>query len=85
VNGSFVDYFLPTAADLPRFELDHLETPSPSTPLGVKGVGEGGTIGAAAAVANAVCDALAPFGVELDALPLTAESVWRALERARGR
>jgi carbon-monoxide dehydrogenase large subunit len=85
VNGSFVDYFLPTAADLPRFEIDHLETPSPSTPLGVKGVGEGGTIGAAAAVANAVCDALAPFGVELDALPLTAESVWRALERARGR
>jgi carbon-monoxide dehydrogenase large subunit len=85
VNGSFVDYFIPTAADLPRFELDHLETPSPVTPLGIKGVGEGGTIGAAAAVANALCDALAPFGVELDGLPLTAEAVWRALARARER
>ncbi len=85
VNGSFVDYFVPTAADLPRFDLDHLETPSPATPLGVKGVGEGGTIGAAAAVANAICDALAPFGVELDRLPLTPETVWRALGEARAR
>jgi carbon-monoxide dehydrogenase large subunit len=85
VNGTLVDYFVPTAADLPRFELDHLETPSPVTALGIKGVGENGTIGAAAAVANAICDALAPFGVELDTLPLTAESVWRALERGRAR
>ena len=83
VNGTFVDYFVPTAADLPRFELDHLETPSPVTPLGIKGVGESGTIGAAAAVANALCDALAPFDVEIDRLPITAESVWRALARAR--
>jgi carbon-monoxide dehydrogenase large subunit len=84
MNGSFVDYFVPSAADLPRFELDHLETPSPVTSLGIKGVGEGGTIAAAAAVANAICDALAPFGVELDRLPITAESVWCALEAARG-
>ena len=85
VNGTMVDYFMPTAADLPAFELDHLETPSPVTPFGVKGVGEGGTIAAAAAVANAVCDALAPFGVELDRLPITAESIWRALADARAK
>ena len=85
VNGSFVDYFVPTAADLPRFEAEHLETPSPVTPLGIKGVGEGGTIGAAAAIANAIADALSPFGVELSSLPLTPESVWRALETARAR
>jgi carbon-monoxide dehydrogenase large subunit len=85
VNGSMVDYFVPTAADLPRFELDHLETPSPVTTFGVKGVGEGGTIAAAAAVTNAVCDALAPYGVELDRLPVTAETVWRALDAARRR
>jgi carbon-monoxide dehydrogenase large subunit len=85
VNGTFVDYFVPTAADLPRFELDHLETLSPVTPFGIKGVGESGTIGAAAAVANALCDALAPFGVEIDRLPITAESVWRALARAQDR
>lgn len=83
VNGTFVDYFVPTAADLPRFDLDHLETPSPVTPLGIKGVGENGTIGAAAALANALADALAPFGVEIDRLPITAESVWRALVAAR--
>jgi carbon-monoxide dehydrogenase large subunit len=51
----------------------------------VKGVGEGGTIGAAAAVANAICDALSPMGVEIHSLPITAESVWRAIERARSR
>jgi carbon-monoxide dehydrogenase large subunit len=82
VNGSMVDYFVPTAADLPPFELDHLETPSPVTTFGIKGVGEGGTIAAAAAMTNAICDALAPFGVELDRLPVTAETVWRAIEAA---
>ncbi len=83
VNGTFIDYFMPTAADLPRMELDHLETPSPVTPLGIKGVGESGTIGAAAALANAVSDALAPFHVEIDRLPITAESVWRAIHAGR--
>ena len=80
VNGSMVDYFMPTAADLPNFELDHTETPSPVTPFGVHGVGETGTIPPAAAVANAVCDALAPFGVELDRLPMT-----RGIDLARAR
>ncbi len=85
VNGTMVDYFMPTAADLPVFELDHLETPSPVTPFGIKGVGEGGTIAAAAAITNAVCDALSPFGIELDRTPVTPEAVWRALQAARRR
>ena len=68
VDGTMVDYFMPTAADLPAFELDHPETPSPVTPFGIRGVGEGGTIAAAAAITNAVCDALSPFGVELDSV-----------------
>jgi aerobic-type carbon monoxide dehydrogenase small subunit (CoxS/CutS family) len=61
------------------------ETPSPVTPFGIKGVGEGGTIAAAAAITNAVCEALRPFGVELDRLPITAESIWRALAAARAK
>jgi carbon-monoxide dehydrogenase large subunit len=83
VNGTMVDYFMPTAADLPFFELDHTETLSPVTPFGIRGIGETGTIPPGAAVANAVCDALAPFGVEINRLPLTPEAVWRALESAR--
>ena len=83
VNGTMVDYFMPTAADLPFFELDHTETPSPVTPFGIRGIGETGTIPPGAAVANAICDALAPFGVEINRLPLTPEAVWRALESAR--
>jgi carbon-monoxide dehydrogenase large subunit len=79
VNGSMVDYFPPTAADLPPIELQHTHVPSPVTPFGVRGVGEAGTIPPGAAVANAVCDALADHGVELDSLPVTPESVWRAL------
>lgn len=79
VNGSMMDYFVPTAADLPRVELRHTTVPSPVTPFGVRGVGEVGTIPPGAAVANAVCDALADFGVELSALPITPEAVWNAL------
>jgi carbon-monoxide dehydrogenase large subunit len=82
VNGSLVDYMVPTAADLPAFELEHTESPSPYTPFGMKGVGESGVIGAAAAVSNAIADALSPFGVEINAIPITPESVWRALRRA---
>jgi aerobic carbon-monoxide dehydrogenase large subunit len=77
VNGSMLDYFAPTAADLPEFEVQHTEVPSPVTPLGVRGVGESGAIPPAAAIANALCDALSPFGVEINRLPLTPEYVWR--------
>lgn len=84
VNGTMMDYFVPTAADLPEFELAHTEVPSQLTPYGIRGVGEAGTIPPAAAIANAICDALADFGVEIDRLPITPEQVWRALRDARG-
>ncbi|MDX6626138.1 MAG: aerobic carbon-monoxide dehydrogenase large subunit [Solirubrobacterales bacterium] len=82
VNGTMLDYFVPTASDLPEVELHHTEVPSPVTPFGVRGVGEIGTIPPGTAVANAICDALADFGVEIDRLPVTPELVWRALQDA---
>jgi carbon-monoxide dehydrogenase large subunit len=83
VNGTMLDYLVPTAADLPPVELQHTEVPSPVTPFGVRGVGETGTIPPGATIANALCDALAGFGVELNRLPLTPELVWRAIREAR--
>ncbi len=79
LNGTMMDYFAPTACDVPPVELLHTVVPSPVTVLGVRGVGEVGTIPVAAAVANALCDALAEFGLELDRLPITPELVWRTL------
>ncbi|MBI4587667.1 MAG: xanthine dehydrogenase family protein molybdopterin-binding subunit [Candidatus Rokubacteria bacterium] len=84
LSGSLMDYALPKAADLPGFETGHTVTPSPRTALGVKGIGESATIGSTPAIANAVLDALAPFGVEHLDLPLTPEKIWRAI-RARRR
>ncbi|HEX6115761.1 MAG TPA: xanthine dehydrogenase family protein molybdopterin-binding subunit [Solirubrobacterales bacterium] len=84
VTGSFVDYALPTAAELPSFETDRTETPSPVNSLGVKGVGEAGTIAASPAVLNAVVDALRPLGVDYIDMPLTPLRVWQAIEEARG-
>jgi carbon-monoxide dehydrogenase large subunit len=81
-NGSMLDYFVPTAADMPPWELLHTEVPSPVTPFGIRGAGETGTIPPGATVANAICDALADFGVEITRLPLTPELVWRALHQA---
>ncbi len=80
LTGSLMDYPLPTADELPPFTLGHLETPSPLTPGGHKGMGEGGTIGAPAAIANAVADAVRPLGVSVTSLPILAE----ALIDARG-
>src|SRR2546421_3632429 len=71
LTGSFMDYMVPTACEMPRFRLVHLHSPSPLNPLGVKGLGEGGAIAPPAAIANAVEDALAPLGVRIDATPLT--------------
>lgn len=76
---TLLDYLVPLATDVPDVELDHLETPSPKTLLGSKGVGEGGTIGAFGAVANAVADALGPEGVETLDLPLSPSALHRAL------
>jgi carbon-monoxide dehydrogenase large subunit len=70
ISTTFMDYLIPTAADIPVIEYGHIETPG-AGPGGYKGVGEGGAIGAPPAVANAVADALAPFGVTITRLPLT--------------
>ncbi|QVQ54513.1 xanthine dehydrogenase family protein molybdopterin-binding subunit [Spiractinospora alimapuensis] len=78
--ASFIDYKVPTASEIPDVEIHHLETPCAFTESGAKGVGEGGTIGAPAAVLNAVNDALRPTGIELDQTPITPETVQRALE-----
>ena len=84
VTGTFVDYALPTAAELPSFETDRTETPSPVNSLGAKGVGEAGTIAASAAVTNAVIDALRPLGVSYINMPLTPMRVWQAIGQANG-
>ncbi|NMH97905.1 xanthine dehydrogenase family protein molybdopterin-binding subunit [Pseudonocardia acidicola] len=80
--ASFMDYKVPTAAEMPEIAIHHLETPCAFTESGAKGAGEGGTIGAPAAVLNAVNDALRVTGVELDDTPITPEAVLRALEPA---
>jgi aerobic carbon-monoxide dehydrogenase large subunit len=84
VTGTFVDYALPTAAELPALETDRTETPSPVNSLGVKGVGEAGTIAATPAVAAAVLDALRPLGVEQLDMPFTPVRVWEAIQAAQG-
>ena len=83
LTNSLTSYLVPSAAELPTYELDRTETPSPTNPLGVKGVGETGAIASPAAVMNAVADALAPFGAPDIDMPATPERVWRALEEAR--
>jgi carbon-monoxide dehydrogenase large subunit len=77
--GSLADYIMPTACDIPHMHLIHQHSPSPLNPLGVKGVGEGGAIAPPAAIANAVCDALHPFKVELNRLPLKPERIREAI------
>ncbi len=85
VTGTFVDYALPSAADVPSFETDRTETRSPVNSLGVKGVGEAGTIAASPAVLNAVIDALRPLGVTFMDMPISSQAVWEAVEAAKGR
>ncbi len=82
MTGTLMDYALPRAADLPPFAVHHVVTPSPLNPLGVKGAGEGGTLPAPAAIANAVADALHPLAVEVREMPLTRERLWRRLRAA---
>jgi aerobic carbon-monoxide dehydrogenase large subunit len=80
--GSFMDYALPRADDVPNFEVDSYEVPTRVNPLGAKGVGEAGTVGALPALMNAVNDALAPLGVRHLDMPVTPERVWRAIRDA---
>ncbi len=83
LTAGFPDYAVPKASQVTEFELAHTVTPSPHNPLGVKGVGEAGTIGATPAVVNAVLDALAPFGVTHLDMPLTPRKVWEAIRSSR--
>jgi carbon-monoxide dehydrogenase large subunit len=85
VTGTFVDYTIPSAADLISFHTDRTETPATSNPLGVKGVGEAGTIASTPAIVNGVLDALRHLGVEQVEMPCTPQRVWRAIQDARGR
>ena len=82
-TANLVTYLVPSAAELPSFELDRTESPSPTNPLGVKGVGETGTIAAAPAVIGAVLDAVAHLGVKDIQMPATPERVWRAIQEAK--
>jgi len=80
ITGSYMDYAMPRADDLPFIETDRKVTPCPHNPLGVKGAGEAGTIGSTPAVANAVMDAISHFGVKDIQMPITPERVWRAMK-----
>jgi aerobic carbon-monoxide dehydrogenase large subunit len=84
LNGNLASYAMPSAAELPAFETQRTQTPTPLNPLGAKGIGESGTIGATPAVQNAVVDALAHLGVTHIDMPLSPERVWRALRAAEG-
>ena len=83
LTGSLVDYMIPSAADLPRMESGRTVTPSPSNPLGAKGIGEAGTIAASACVVNAVVDALSGLGVRHLDMPLQPARVWEAIQQAK--
>ena len=82
LTGSLMDYALPRASDMPPMTFERLETPTPLNVLGAKGIGESGTIGAPAAIVNAVVDALSPMGVAHIDLPMTSETIWRAIAAA---
>jgi len=84
-TASMVDYMIPGAPELPNFTLERTVTPSPSNPLGVKGVGEAGTIGSPPAVINSVVDALKPLGIKHIDMPASPMRVWKAIENAQGR
>ena len=80
LSGSFLDYCIPRATDLPPMSVQTIDATTPTNPLGAKGCGEAGTIGSTPAVANAVIDALAPFGVTHMEMPLKPEKVWKAMQ-----
>jgi carbon-monoxide dehydrogenase large subunit len=84
-TGTMVDYLIPGAPEFPNFTLERTVTPSPTNPLGVKGVGEAGTIGAPPAVINAIIDALEPLGVTHIDMPASPWKVWQAIQDTQGR
>jgi carbon-monoxide dehydrogenase large subunit len=84
-TASLADYLVPSACEIPAMQVVHLETVSPTTLGGFRGMGEGGTIGAPAALANAIADALSPLGIEINELPATPERLFQLIKAARGR
>ena len=80
MNGTFMDYPIPKAQHMPWIESDRTETPAPGNPLGVKGVGEAGTIGSLPALVNGVVDALSPLDVEHIDIPMTPQKVWNLIQ-----
>jgi carbon-monoxide dehydrogenase large subunit len=84
VTGTLTQYLVPSAVEMPAFELDRTVTPSPTNPLGVKGIGEAGTIAAPPAVVNAIVDAVSHLGVTEIGKPATPERVWKAIRDAKG-
>jgi len=83
LSGSFMDYAMPRALDLPNFEVKSHPVPTDQNPLGVKGAGEAGTVGAMPAVMNALIDAVSPLGVTDLPMPATPERIWRAINGAK--
>jgi carbon-monoxide dehydrogenase large subunit len=83
LTASFLDYAVPRSRHIPPIEIEHLVSPSPFTPLGIKGMGEGGTVSPGAVLACAISDALAPWGVRITELPITPARVLTAIQRAR--
>ena len=84
ITANLMDYSMPSAAELPSYEVFNTETPSPHNPLGAKGIGESATLGSTPAVHNAVVDAVSHLGVRHIDMPCTSERVWRAIAEARG-
>jgi carbon-monoxide dehydrogenase large subunit len=84
-TASLVDYLVPSACEVPPMTVVHLESESPTTLGGFRGMGEGGTIGAPAAIANAIADALKPLGIEINELPVTPERLFRLIEAAKAK
>ena len=81
--STLADYLLPGASEVPAIRIEHMETPSPYTEFGVKGIGEGGAIGPPAAIAGAINDALRPLGAEVCASPMTPRRIFEAIHKAR--
>jgi aerobic carbon-monoxide dehydrogenase large subunit len=82
-SATFLDYVMPTANEIPDMTIDRTVTPSPTNELGVKGIGEAGTIAATAAVINAICDALSPLGIKHVDMPATPDRLWKMIQEAR--
>ena len=82
-TGTMIDYLVPSAGEIPPFILDKTITPSPTNDLGVKGIGEAGTIAASVAVINAICDALSPLGIKHVDMPATPDKLWHMMKEAR--